>query len=97
MVVLLVAPADLRDEGTIQEDADATLIRRCTGWPGQISGGFRYSAAAFFTRPRMSASTAGVRSVRAKQVGHMVPSSSVAASSKPKVAYLVLNFSAALK
>jgi hypothetical protein len=34
---------------------------------------------------------------RAKEVGHMVPSSRFAASLKPNVAYRVLNFSAALE
>src|SRR5882757_10549096 len=48
--------------------------------------------AAFFTSAPILASSAAVNSVRAKAVGHMVPSSRFALSLKPSVAYLVLNF-----
>src|SRR5439155_8918714 len=43
------------------------------------------------------ASSAGVNFVSAKEVGHIAPSSRFAASSKPNVAYLELNFPALLK
>jgi hypothetical protein len=49
---------------------------------------------AFFTSAPILASSAAVNCVRAKAVGHMVPSSMFALSLKPSVAYLVLNFCA---
>src|SRR4029450_12025820 len=52
---------------------------------------------AFFTSAVIFASSGAVNFVSAKEVGHMVPSSRFAASSKPNVAYLELNFSALLK
>jgi hypothetical protein len=52
---------------------------------------------AFFTSAPILASPAAVNSVRAKEVGHMVPSSRFALSLKPSVAYLVLNFCALWK
>ena len=52
---------------------------------------------AFFTSATILASSAAVNSVRAKAVGHMAPSSRFAESSKPKVAYRDLNFSAVWK
>ncbi|MDQ6872945.1 MAG: hypothetical protein M3037_13220, partial [Gemmatimonadota bacterium] len=52
---------------------------------------------AFFTSAPILASSAGVKSFSAKAVGHMWPSSRVALSLKPKVAYLVLNFCASWK
>src|SRR6266446_8019046 len=52
---------------------------------------------AFFTSAPILASSAGVNSFSAKAVGHMWPSSRVALSLKPSVAYLVLNFCAAWK
>jgi hypothetical protein len=57
----------------------------------------RLQLTAFFTSAATFFSAAGVSSVRAKAVGHIVPSSRFAASSKPNVAYLELNFSALLK
>src|SRR6266498_5280522 len=52
---------------------------------------------AFFTSAAIFFSSAAVSFVRAKEVGHMAPSSRFAASSKPNVAYLDLNLSALLK
>src|SRR6266404_5148907 len=49
---------------------------------------------AFFTSAPILASSAAVNSFSAKAVGHMWPSSRVALSLKPNVAYLVLNFCA---
>ena len=47
---------------------------------------------AFFTSAPILVSSAAVNSFSAKAVGHMKPSSRVALSLKPNVAYLVLNF-----
>src|SRR5437870_9723006 len=52
---------------------------------------------AFFTSALILASSVGVSSFSAKATGHMAPSSRFAASLKPNVAYLVLNFSAGWK
>ena len=52
---------------------------------------------AFFTSAPIFASSAAVNPFTAKAVGHMAPSSRFATSLKPRVAYLVLNFSAAWK
>src|SRR5215218_10454053 len=52
---------------------------------------------AFFTSAPIFASSFGVSSFSAKEVGHMAPLSRFAASSKPNVAYLELNFPALLK
>jgi hypothetical protein len=52
---------------------------------------------AFFTRAPILSSSAAVNSFSAKAVGHMAPSSRFAASVKPNVAYLVLNFCALWK
>ena len=52
---------------------------------------------AFFTSALIFASSFGVSSVTANEVGHMTPSSMFAASSKPSVAYLDLNLAALLK
>lgn len=52
---------------------------------------------AFFTSAAICASSAGVSLVSAKLVGHMVPSSSLASSLKPNVAYRDLNLSALVK
>src|SRR5512132_3332568 len=52
---------------------------------------------AFFTSAAIFFSSAAVNFVSAKEVGHMAPSSRFAASSKPNVAYLELNFPALLK
>jgi hypothetical protein len=46
---------------------------------------------AFFTSAPILALSAAVNSVRAKEVGHMAPSSRFALSLKPSVAYLVDN------
>src|SRR5437867_367673 len=52
---------------------------------------------AFFTSALILASSVGVNSFRAKTTGHRAPSSRFAASLKPNVAYLVLNFCAGWK
>jgi len=52
---------------------------------------------AFFTSAAIFAPSAAVNSFSAKEVGHMAPWSRFAASSKPNVAYLELNFPALLK
>src|SRR5947207_2997165 len=52
---------------------------------------------AFFTSAPILASSAAVTSFSAKATGHMAPSSRFAASLKPNVAYLVLNFCALWK
>ena len=54
-----------------------------------IGGGFRLSPqlTACFTSAAILASSAAVNSVSANATGHMAPSSRLAATSKPKVAY----------
>src|SRR5436309_11205777 len=52
---------------------------------------------ALFTSAPIFASSAAVNSFSAKAVGHTAPSSRFAASLKPNVAYLVLNFCALWK
>jgi hypothetical protein len=52
----------------------------------------RFQLTAFFTSAAIFSSTAGVNSFRAKATGQNAPSSRFAASLKPSVAYLVLNF-----
>src|SRR5436190_997962 len=52
---------------------------------------------AFFTSAPILASSAAVNSFSAKATGHRAPSSRFAASLKPNVAYLVLNFCALWK
>lgn len=52
---------------------------------------------AFFTSAAIRFSSAGVSFVRNQPVGHMVPSSRLAAWSNPNVAYRSLYFEAALK
>ena len=51
----------------------------------------------FFTSAPILASSAAVNSFSAKATGHRAPSSRFAVSLKPNVAYLVLNFDAAVK
>src|SRR4029079_7202813 len=57
------------------------------------SDGIRPQLAAFFTSALIRASSAAVNSFSAKATGHIGPSSRFAASLKPNVEYLVLNFS----
>src|SRR5215207_9840984 len=52
---------------------------------------------AFFTSAAIFFSSAAVSSFSAKEVGHMSPSSRLAESLKPNVAYLALNFDAGVK
>src|SRR5678815_1700609 len=53
--------------------------------------------AAFFTSAAIFASSAAVNFVSAYEVGHMLPSSKLALSLKPNVAYLALNLAASWK
>src|SRR5947208_2669812 len=55
------------------------------------------SLTAFLTSMLILASSAAVNAFSAKATGHMAPSSRFAASLKPNVAYLVLNFCAGWK
>src|SRR5947199_3723929 len=55
------------------------------------------SLTAFLTSMLILASSAAVNAFSAKATGHMAPSSRFAASLKPSVAYLVLNFCAGWK
>src|SRR5260370_10829214 len=64
---------------------------------GHLFLGLSPQLTAFFTSAPILASSSGVNFVRAKAVGHMAPSSRFAASLKPSVAYLVLNFCALWK
>src|ERR1700688_1790259 len=59
--------------------------------------GFSAQLTALFTSAPILASSAAVNSVSAKATGHVAPSSRFAASLKPNVAYLVLNFCALWK
>jgi hypothetical protein len=52
---------------------------------------------AFCTSAAILASSSAVSSFSAKEVGHMLPSSRLAAALKPNVAYLSLNFDAGVK
>src|SRR5438309_6792444 len=58
---------------------------------------FRPQLTAFFTSAPIFASAAAVNSFSAKATGHAPPSSRFAASLKPNVAYLLLNFCASWK
>ena len=57
----------------------------------------RSQLTAFFTSATILASSAALKSLTANSTGHTLPSSSFAASLKPSVAYLVLNFCALWK
>ena len=63
----------------------------------QVAAELSPQLTAFFTSAAIRASSAAVNSVSAKAVGHMVPSSRFAATSKPNVAYLDLNLCALWK
>src|SRR5947207_14255615 len=65
----------------------------------QFDPGPRHSPqrAAFFTRAATFASAAGVISFSAYEIGHSSPSSRLALSLKPSVAYRDLNFAASWK
>ena len=62
-----------------------------------VSLRFSPQLTAFFTSAPILASSAAVNCVSAKATGHRAPSSRFAASLKPSVAYLVLNFCALWK
>src|SRR5450759_2726534 len=62
-----------------------------------VGGELSPQLTAFFTSAPILASSAAVNSVSAKATGHTAPSSRFAASLKPNVAYLVLNFFALWK
>jgi len=66
-------------------------------WPTVCSTTGIGQLTAFFTRARILVSHAAVSSLSAKDVGHMSPSSRLASSLKPNVAYLDLNLSAPWK
>ncbi len=74
--------------GTTVPAATARNTRSCRVGP-QLT--------ACFTSAPILASSAAVNAVRAKEVGHMLPSSRFALSLKPNVAYLELNFCALWK
>src|SRR5215510_16057580 len=65
------------------------------GEPGSCRAGSQLTACS--TSAAILASSAAVNSVSAKATGHRAPSSRCAASLKPSVAYLVLNFCAGWK
>src|SRR5438128_11593335 len=71
-------------------DADLELARRG-------DGGLVHQPTAFFTSAPILASSAAVSFVSAKATGHMEPSSSLALSLKPNIAYRSLNFPALRK
>src|SRR5271155_5022155 len=66
---------------------DSSLLRRRK----------RPQLTAFFTRATILASSDEVKTLSAKAVGHMAPSSRFASCMKPSVAYLVLNLVALWK
>src|SRR5438067_7800125 len=68
---------------------------RADGAPASPASGPQLTA--FFTSAPILASSAAVSFFRAKEVGHMASSSRFAASLKPNVAYLDLNFCALWK
>src|SRR3989449_1775450 len=81
----------LKSLGGMQLLFDAELLQRAM-WAAT-----RPQLTAFFTSELILASSVAVNSFRAKTTGHMAPSSRFAASLKPSVAYLVLNFCAGWK
>src|SRR2546428_357570 len=64
---------------------------------GRKTGEISPQLTAFFTSALIFASSAAVNSFSAKATGHRAPSSRLALSLKPNVAYLVLNFCALWK
>src|SRR5438132_7821065 len=81
------------------------LVRGVRG-SARVSHGYTMPSNPTDTRPQLTAcftsalilaSSLAVNSFRAKTTGHMAPSSRFAASLKPSVAYLVLNFCAGWK
>src|SRR3990170_1757971 len=64
---------------------------------GRASDEIRPQLIAFFTSAPIFVSSAAVNSFSAYEVGHMAPSSRLASSLKPNVAYLDLNFCALWK
>jgi hypothetical protein len=64
---------------------------------GRTSGELSPQLTAFFTRAAIFFSSAAVSFFSAKEVGHMAPSSSFAASLKPNVAYRESNLAASWK
>jgi hypothetical protein len=64
---------------------------------GGSSGSLIPQLTAFLTSASILASSSAVSCLRAKEVGHMLPSSRFASALKPNVAYLSLNFDAAVK
>ena len=84
----------LRGCASISLTSDVPSTKAVAGVARSRSGG---QLTAFFTSPAIFASSAGVNSFSAKEVGHMLPSSRFAVALKPNVAYLSLNFDAAVK
>src|SRR5207253_9359821 len=74
--------------GVLGRAAGRALAARRAG----PSGEFSPQLTAFFTSAPILASSAAVNSFSAKATGHMLPSSRLALSLKPNVAYLDLNF-----
>src|SRR5512135_328715 len=64
---------------------------------GSLTRAISCQLTAFFTSALIFASSVAVNSVSAKEVGHRPPSSRLAVSLKPIVAYRVLNFCALWK
>src|SRR5260370_39690078 len=95
---MVAANATMTSAGSWHPRPDALDSQRCLSsphmclGPGLLRGCARPQLAAFFTSAPIRASSAGVNFISAKAVGHILPSSRRAASLKPSVAYLVLNF-----
>ena len=83
-----VGEAAVCNDGLLREvEARAVAVRfESEGHPPQLT--------AFFTSAPILASSAVVKFLNAKEVGHMAPSSRFALSLKPNVAYRVLNLCA---
>jgi hypothetical protein len=95
----ITAPADLGGggPGTCAASCPASGGSPRRSWPRTRPPATDPQLTAFFTSAAIFFSSAAVSSVSAKEVGHMVPSSRFASSLKPNVAYLDLNFDAAVK
>jgi hypothetical protein len=102
-------PAGGLEEADVREEPVNPLLRQRVGprtstspsimdtsrvWPRPRSWA---QLTAFFTSALILASSAAVSFVSAKEVGHMLPSSRFAEALNPNVAYLSLNFDAAVK
>ena len=81
---------------TLADDGRFSIPDRFAGI-GRSGFGGGAQPTALFTRAAMLFSSAAVSFVSAKSVAHKLPSSSLALSLNPSVAYLVLNFWAGRK